>query len=105
MSPFLSPLPIQDRYLRQLLQTGFTLTDALSSLAEMVDENNPYPGEEPAEVVLSCGAGSILPALRRFDEEEVERAIEMLYEVRERFVADLRLTCELSRRREAMRSE
>jgi hypothetical protein len=98
-----SPDPLAHRFVRELLGTGLCMTDAMSSLLESLEGRDPWPGEEPAEVLLEMAAGSVRLALARASEEEVERTIGLIVAARERFVGDLRLAAELSGRRESMR--
>ena len=97
------PDPVAYRFVMELLGTGLAMTDALSSLSEDLEGREPWPGEDPGNVLLEMTAGSVRPALMRVPAEEVERAIELIVSARERFIADLRMAAELSGRRERMR--
>jgi hypothetical protein len=95
--------PLAHRFVMELLGTGLAMSNALSSLLEDFDGEEPWPGEDTGEVLLEMTVGSIRPALKRASVEEVERAIDLIVAVRERFVRDLRLAAELSGRRGRLR--
>jgi hypothetical protein len=93
------------RFVRELLETGLAMTGALGSLLEDLEGRDPWPGENPGEVLIDMAAGSVRPALRGTPADEVERAISLIVKARERFMADLRMAAEISARREGMRGE
>jgi hypothetical protein len=98
------PDPLADAFVRELLRTGLAMTDALATLLESLEDEDPWPGEEPGDVLIAMAAGSIWPALRGEPRELVEQAIGLIEAVGERFMADLKLAAELAGRRESMRT-
>jgi hypothetical protein len=103
MDDYIPADPATHRFVVELLETGLSLSGAMASLLESLEGRNPWPGEDPGEVLLQMAAGSVRPVLRTVSDEDVERAIELIAGVRERFLADLRMAAELSGRRESMR--
>jgi hypothetical protein len=95
--------PAAHRFIVELLETGLSLSNAMASLLESLEGRDPWPGEDPGEVLLQMAAGSVRPVLRTVSNEDVERAIELIAAVRDRFLADLRMAAEISGRRERMR--
>jgi hypothetical protein len=91
-----------DRFLRELLESGLSLSAAMASLLESLEGRDPWPGEEPGEVLLRMGAGLVAMALRKVRDSEVERAIELIAAARTQFLDDLRLAAEISGRRGSM---
>jgi len=98
----LPPTHPASRLVRELAGIGLAFMDSMSTLIEALDERDPESDENPAEVVLASAAGSIEPALRKVPPDEVERTIELVGAVYERFIADLRLAAEIAGRRESM---
>lgn len=93
--------PVADQFVRELLTTAFTFMDAISSLIESFEEGEqPWPGEETGEVLIEMAAGSIRPALKAMSDAEIDRTVELIAAVRERFMGDLRLAAEMAGRRE-----
>lgn len=93
------------RLVRELAGIGLAFMDSMSTLVEILEKQGPDEGgDHAAEQILAMTAGSIEPALRRTPPEEIERTIELVGRVHERFLADLRLTAEMSKRRESMRA-
>jgi hypothetical protein len=93
------------RLVRALAGVGLAFTDSMSSLIESLEDGDPdSDGHEVAELVLASTAGSIAPALRKTRPADVERTIELVSAVHERFLADLRLAAEMAGRRQSMRS-
>lgn len=93
------------RVVRELAGIGFAFMDSMSSLIDSLQEQDPdEDGHDIAESVLAMTAGSIAPTLRKLPAEDVERTIELVDAVHERFLADLRLAAEISGRRESLRS-
>lgn len=95
--------PAAHRFITELLRTGLSLSDAMASLLESLENRDPWPGEDPGEVLLQMAAGSVRPVLNAVPEKDVERAIDLIAGVRERFMADLRLAAKISGRRASMR--
>jgi hypothetical protein len=101
----LSPDHPAQRLVRALAGVGLAFMDSMSSLIDSLQENDPdSDGHEVAELVLASAAGSIAPALRKTQPAEIERTIELVEAVHERFLADLRLAAEMAGRRESLRS-
>jgi hypothetical protein len=93
------------RLVRELAGIGLAFMDSMSTLVEMLESQGPdASGHNAAEQILAMTAGSIEPALRRTPADEIERTIELVGAVHERFLADLRLVAEISERRERMRA-
>lgn len=93
--------PVADQFVRELITTAFTFMDAISSLIESFEEGEqPWPGEETGEVLIEMAAGSIRPALKAMSDAEIDRTVELIAAVRERFMGDLRLAAEMAGRRE-----
>ena len=90
------------RLVRELAGIGLAFMDSMSTLIEAVEERGDDDAEHPAEVVLASAAGSVAPALRKFEPEEVERTIDLVSAVYDRFIADLKLAAEIAGRRERM---
>jgi hypothetical protein len=98
--------PLVENFVRALVSTGASIHSAIAGLLESIEEEggDPWPGEEPIDVLIEMTAGSIWPALRRFAPSEVEGAIELIDAADERFMADLKLAAEIAERRESMRT-
>jgi hypothetical protein len=79
----------------ELLRTGFTLIDLISSLSEDLPED-AYPGEEPAAVLIEMVAGSCLPAVEAVGRPGCRAATELAETVRDRVLTDLRAAAELA---------
>ena len=92
------------RLVRELARVGVALMDSLAALVEEYEEQAKCDGLEAAETVLAMTAGSVEPALRSLDPDDVERTIELVGAVYDRFLSDLRLGAEIAKRRESMRS-
>jgi hypothetical protein len=99
MTAHAAPHSVAHRFVRELLETGLAMTDALATLIESLEERDPWPGEDSGEVLLEMAAGSIRPVLAKAGDEAAEQAAELIAAARERFFADLRLAAELSARR------
>lgn len=97
------PDPLAERFVHQLIGTGLALANSLETLIEPLEDDNPFPGEDPAKVVLDMAVGTIAIALRDVPDHEVERAIELMRSAHERYLADLRLAARVSRRRRRTR--
>lgn len=97
------PDPLAERFVHELVGTGMCIADTLGGLVDSLEESDPWPGEDPAQVVLDMAVGSIAIALRDASDRDVERAIELMSAARERFIADLQLAAEVAGRRERMR--
>jgi hypothetical protein len=100
MDTYAPPDPLAHRFVWELLKTGLVLTDSLSSLIEMFEGEDPWPGRETGEVLIEAAAGSVAPALKRLPERDVDVATDLIVAVRDRFMGDLRLAAEISGRRE-----
>jgi hypothetical protein len=97
-------IPGVDRHISEfvlrLLRTGVMLSNLA---ADLVDElpDDAYPGEDSAVVVLEMLCGTIATVLESEDPSDVRRATELIELSTERTLEHLRLTLELSRRRQA----
>jgi hypothetical protein len=88
--PASPPTPADVRtFVEELLRTGFSLTDVLSTLVEDLPED-AFPGEDSGEVLLEMLAGSIQPVANAAGAETLHRATALLGAVRDRTFADLR---------------
>ena len=99
-----SPEPLAVEFVHALVSTGVSMNNALASLLESFEDEDPWPGEAPIDVLVEMTAGSIWPALRDATPGEVAHAIELIDAAGERFVADLKLAMEIAGRRESMRT-
>jgi hypothetical protein len=86
-----------DDFVLELLRVGDMLTGLAADLVEILPVD-AYPGEEPARVVMEMVTGSIRTALREADEDDVQRAVELMATAADRVIEHLRLALELSRR-------
>ena len=93
------PDPTVLRFVQEVLSTGVVWSDVLSGLIGAA-EGEPWPGEDPAAVLVEMSAGSARVGLRGVPAKEIERATELIIRARERMVEDLRMAAELARRRE-----
>ena len=86
-----------DRFVTELLRTGFMLCELGSDLVEILPED-AYPGEEPGAVIVEMMCGTIRTALASADQRDVRRATELIVQAAERTVEHLRLASKLSAR-------
>lgn len=104
MEPHAPPDPLAIEFIRALLSVAASMDAAMTCLLEAVEDQYPWPGENPDDVLIEMAARSILPALRRVPPEDVECATDLIDAAGERFLADLKLAMEIARRRESMRT-
>lgn len=81
----------------ELLRTGLSVIDVLSSLLDDLPEN-AFPGEDPAAVLIEMVAGSSRPAIDAAGETGCRTAIKLIEGVREAVLRDLRAALESKRR-------
>jgi hypothetical protein len=81
----------------ELLRTGNILAGLAADLIEGLPAE-AYPGEEPAEVVMEMITGTIRTALVEADQNDLQRAVELMREAVDRVIEHLRLALELRRR-------
>ncbi len=86
-----------DRFVVELLRTGFMLCELGSDLVERLPED-ACPGEEPGAVIIEMICGTIRTALASADERDVRRATELIELAVGRTVEHLRRASELSAR-------
>jgi len=79
----------------ELLRTGLTFVDLLSSLLEEIPED-AFPGEDSGLVLIEMVTGSCLPAVAAAGESECRAATALIGAVRDRALDDLRRASELS---------
>lgn len=80
----------------ELLRTSFWLADVLSILLEDLPAD-AFPGEEQAAVLIEMVAGSSLPAIEAAGASACLAAAELVVEIRERVLDDLRAAAMLAR--------
>ena len=99
------PDPTVERFVFELVRCGLSFSDLMASLIESLEDRDPWPGEEPGEVVLQMAAGSVQAEFRSgsISPDDIEKAIDLIVHARERLVKDLRLAAELAGRRQSMR--
>lgn len=85
----------------EILRTGLSLFDTVSSLLEDLPED-AFPGEDPAAVLIEMVAGSSRSAIDAAGDAGCRTAIDLLEGVREAILRDLRAALELKRREEGM---
>lgn len=73
----------------ELARTGLVLSDTLASLIEALEED-AFPGEENAGVLLEMAAGTCAPVVEAAGGVLCRDALALIVAVRERFIADLR---------------
>lgn len=83
----------------ELLRTGLTLADLLSSLLEDLPDD-AFPGKVTGEVLIEMVAGSCAPALTAAGPAQCEATVALLGAIRDRVLHDLRAAAELARERE-----
>ncbi|HTX06995.1 MAG TPA: hypothetical protein VME22_00205 [Solirubrobacteraceae bacterium] len=96
-------IPGVDRHISEfvvrLLRTGVMLSNLAADLVDAIPDG-AYPGEDSARVVLEMLCGTIATVLESADPRDIRRATELIDLSTERTIEHLRLTSELSRRRE-----
>lgn len=83
----------------ELLRTGLSLVDLLSSLLEDLPDD-AFPGEENGEVLIEMVAGSCAPVFAAAGPAQCEATVALLGAIRDRVLADLSAAAELARERE-----
>jgi hypothetical protein len=81
--------------IEELLRTGITLVDVLSSLIEDLPDE-AFPGEDNAAVVLEMLIGSCRPVIDAAGESDRRAIIALVGEIREKALDDLRLAAKLA---------
>jgi hypothetical protein len=79
----------------EVLRVGMTLFDLVSNLVDMLP-SDAFPGEHPAEVLVTMVTGSILPVADSAGEQTVREATALVGAIRDRVIADLRRAAELA---------
>ena len=94
------PDPVVAAFVRELLGTGLALTDLLARLLEMAEEqeDSPWPGEEPGDVLLEMVTGTVAGALRDVPAAAVEEATRLIGASFDRVMSDLRMGSALAGR-------
>lgn len=82
-------------FVEELLRTGLTLVDLLSTLLEDLPED-ALPGEDPGEALLDMLTGTIRPVAEGAGEQVVVHATALLGAVLDRTLADLRRAADLA---------
>lgn len=82
----------------ELLRTGLTLADLLSSLLDDLPDD-AFPGEDSGEVLIEMVAGSCAPAFAAAGPAQCEATVALLGAIRDRVLSDLRTAAELARDR------
>jgi hypothetical protein len=86
-------------FVEEVLRTGLTLVDVLSSLLEDLPQD-AFPGESSGEVLIEMVVGTVRPAADAAGEAAVRQATALVGALAERVLADLRAAAELAARRE-----
>ena len=86
-----------DGFTLELLRTGNILAGLAADLIEALPAE-AYPGEELAEVVMEMITGTIRTALVEADQNDLQRAVELMREAVDRVIEHLRLALALRRR-------
>jgi hypothetical protein len=76
-------------FVEQLLRTGLTLIDLLSTLLEDLADD-AFEGEDPAAVLVEMLVGTLRPVTEAAGSEAVVHATALLGAARDRTLADLR---------------
>ncbi|HWC08958.1 MAG TPA: hypothetical protein VG458_07895 [Solirubrobacterales bacterium] len=82
----------------ELLRTGLTLVDLLSSLLEDLPDD-AFPGEENGEVLIEMVAGSCAPVFVAAGPAQCEATVALLGAIRDRVLHDLSTAAELATRK------
>lgn len=82
--------------IEELLRTGLTFVDVLSSLIEDLPEE-AFPGEDNAAVVLEMLIGTCRPAIDAVGESDARATTVLIGAIRERMLDDLRDAAALAR--------
>jgi hypothetical protein len=86
-------------FVEEVLRTGLTLTDVLSSLLDDLPED-AFRGENPGEVLIEMVVGTMRPAADAAGERAVREATALVGALGERVLADLRRAAALAAQRE-----
>lgn len=81
---------------QEMMRTGFTFIDLISSLIEELPAD-AFPGEESGAVLIEMVAGSCLPAIEAVGERECRAATALIGAVRDRVLDDLRLAAQVAK--------
>jgi hypothetical protein len=84
-------------FVDEVLRTGFMLIDVLSTLIKGVGEQT---GEESAELVVGCLAGSLVPVVEAAGPECVDHCTALLGALADKTRDDLHRALEIARERE-----
>lgn len=98
-----APDPTAERLVMELVRSGLIFSDTLAAMIDQIEASGAYPGENPGEVVIAMAAGSVHAELRGQPRQDVEHAIDLIVDARDRLITDLKLTAEIAGRREGMR--
>ena len=93
------PAPHAVRLLHALVRSGTLLADLFDDLLDGLEHPDPWPGEEPAEVILDMLAGSFAVGLRKASEHDVLALTDLIEDGIDAVLRDLKLAVELSARR------
>lgn len=80
--------------MEELLRTGLTLIDTLSTLLE---DEKAFPEEEGGEVLIEMLVGTCRPVIEAAGMEQCRSSTALLTAIRDRFIEDLRLAASLAK--------
>ena len=95
--------PPARRFVEHLLGGGMNLGDTIGAMLDGLEDRDPWPGEEPVEVLLEMVAGSVATHLPDVGDDEFDRACVLIERTMEAVLADLREAQRLSRCRRPSR--
>lgn len=83
----------------EVLRTALALEDVISGLLEKLPAG-AFPGEDPAQVLMTMIVGSVHPAAAAAGVRDCRSAIALVVAIRERVLADLHTASELTKDRD-----
>ena len=87
-------------FVEEILRTAVAWVNLVDDLIEMVEEKDPWPGENAAEVVIGMLAGSVRAGTAHLESRAIDEATALVRVAHEAILRDLKLAGEIAGRRE-----